>query len=513
MRWAVVAALTLLGAVLRLRLSGQSLFADELSTWWIVEGRSLRGVVATVATDAEITPPLYFALAWFGRRLGDAPELLRAPSWIAGIALIPLVYAVGERTVGRPAALVAAALTTFGPFAIYYAADARGYALMMAAVVLSTLAMLLAVDSGRRRWWVVHGVAVAAGVLSHYTSVFAFAAQLGWVLWAHPEARRSALAATAGAVALFSPWTGGLLADLDSPTTQILAALSPFTWASVRFSLTHWVIGYPAAIAFGLGDFPGVAAVGLLVLAAVLAAGGSAARALRTSGGPRAAGVDRRVVLIVLLALSGPGATALLDPLGVHLFSVRNLAASWPAAALAFAALLVAPRRRVAVAAVAIALAAFAVAAVQLSHPRFANPDYAGAAGFVDRQAGPRDVVIDATGELSPGPATGLDVVLERPHRVLRAAAPEVRDRPFGFFDPVVRLPDAIRRAVAEAGANRVLLVSTRFPPSVVEAQIANERARARRDARFPASHRLVDRRTFPGVLGVEVRVYAPRAP
>ena len=126
MRWAVVAALTLLGAVLRLRLSGQSLFADELSTWWIVEGRSLRGVVATVATDAEITPPLYFALAWCGRRLGDAPELLRAPSWIAGIALIPLVHALGERTVGRCAALVATALTALGPFALYYAADARG---------------------------------------------------------------------------------------------------------------------------------------------------------------------------------------------------------------------------------------------------------------------------------------------------------------------------------------------------------------------------------------------------
>ena len=51
-----LAALTALGAALRLGIAGQSLFADELSTFWIVSTNDLGGVVSTVHTDAEITP-------------------------------------------------------------------------------------------------------------------------------------------------------------------------------------------------------------------------------------------------------------------------------------------------------------------------------------------------------------------------------------------------------------------------------------------------------------------------
>ena len=86
--------------------------------------------------------------------LGDTPELLRAPALLAGTATIPLVYVLGLRTVGRRAALVATALTAFSPFMIYYSAEARAYGLMMLLLVCSTLAMLLAIDTRRRRWWV-----------------------------------------------------------------------------------------------------------------------------------------------------------------------------------------------------------------------------------------------------------------------------------------------------------------------------------------------------------------------
>ncbi len=50
------------------------------------------------------------------------------------------------RTVGRRAALVAAALTALSPFLIFYSAEARGYELMIALVLVSTLALLRAVE-------------------------------------------------------------------------------------------------------------------------------------------------------------------------------------------------------------------------------------------------------------------------------------------------------------------------------------------------------------------------------
>ena len=86
------------------------MFADELSTHYVVTSRDLGDVISTVHTDAEITPPLYFA----ARVADDAPradtaELLRAPSLLAGAAAIPLVYCwarapsgAGRRSSPRP---------------------------------------------------------------------------------------------------------------------------------------------------------------------------------------------------------------------------------------------------------------------------------------------------------------------------------------------------------------------------------------------------------------------------
>ena len=229
-----VAALTALGIALRLLVGHQSLFADELSTHYVVTGRGLGDAISVVHTDAEITPPLYFALAWLTTQLGGGAELLRAPSLLAGAAAIPLVWALGERTVGRRAALVATALTALSPFMVYYSAEARGYELMVVLVLLSTLTMLAAVDSGRARWWVLYGACTCAAVYTHYTSVFALAGQLLWLAWAHPEARRAAVLANAGAVVAFLPWLSGLKGDLESTTTDILSALQPFTFGYVR---------------------------------------------------------------------------------------------------------------------------------------------------------------------------------------------------------------------------------------------------------------------------------------
>ena len=174
--------------------------------------------------------------------------MLRAPSFLAGVAAIPLVYLVGARTVGRTAALVAAAITALSPFMIYYSTEARGYELMVALALLSTLAMLVAIDDRRARWWALYAASSCAAVYTHYTAVFVLAAQLIWLLWARPEARRPALLANLGAALAFLPWITGLIADLNSPTTKILGALEPFDLDSVRIVLEHWSMGYPSPI-------------------------------------------------------------------------------------------------------------------------------------------------------------------------------------------------------------------------------------------------------------------------
>ena len=264
----MVAAITVVGAALRLVVLQDSLFADELSTYWVVSEHGLGGVISTVHSDAEITPPLYFVLAWLTTRLDLTAEMLRAPSFLAGVAAIPLVYRVGARTVGRTAALVAAAITALSPFMVYYSTEARGYELMVALALLSTLAMLVAIDDRRARWWVLYAASSCAAVYTHYTAVFVLGAQLLWLLWAHPEARRPALLANLGAALAFLPWISGLIADLNSPTTKILGALEPFDLHTVTIVLEHWSIGYPYRFV-GLGSVPGT--IGLILIGAGVA--------------------------------------------------------------------------------------------------------------------------------------------------------------------------------------------------------------------------------------------------
>jgi hypothetical protein len=494
--WPVLAlgVLVAVGVAIRVAVATQDVFADELSTYWIVSTNGLGGVLSTVYSNAEITPPLSFVAAWLTTQVDLTPELLRASSLLAGAATIVGVYLLGLRTVGRAAALVAAAFTALAPFMIYYSAEARGYALMMALAVFSTLAMLVALDRGGARWWVAYAACSCAAVYTHYTVVFLLGAQLLWALWAHPEARKPAILANVAAAAFFLPWLPGLVKDWGSPTTDILTALQPFDLEHIRLSLGHWSIGYPYASAAGLRKVPGTAALVLLALAAIFAVSGVVMDRLRYGFERRPVAWDRRTLLIVVLALSVPVGTAVFSAVGTTtLFSTRNLAASWPALALSGAALL-ASAGRLRILAIALAIASFAIGAGKLFEQEFRRPNYRAAAEFIERTAAPGDVVIDETAVLSPGPLSHLDAVLDRPHRVFRSRAPQEDDHPFTVFDPNVTPAQATRKAVAAAGGARIFLVTD---------------VRGARMARPFGRYRLVGRRNYPGILELVVEVYA----
>ena len=76
------------------------------------------------------------------------------------------MYLLGTRTVGRAAALAGTAFFALSPFAIFYATEARAYALMTLLVVLSTLVLLRALETNERRWWVALALLEAAAMYS-----------------------------------------------------------------------------------------------------------------------------------------------------------------------------------------------------------------------------------------------------------------------------------------------------------------------------------------------------------
>jgi hypothetical protein len=501
---AALVALTVLGAAVRWIVAGQDFFADELATYWIVSTNGLGGVVDTVSTTAEITPPLGFMLAWLGAQIDLSPEAVRLPALIAGIGTIPLVYAVGVRSVGRAAALAAAAFTMVSPFMIFYSAEARGYGVMMALVLLSTLALLHAIDDdGRRRWWVAYGVFVALAAYTHYTSIFVLGGQFVWALWAHPKARKPLLIATAVAALAYIPWLPQLKGDMDSPTTDILGALTPFDLPSIKLYTGHWLFGFPYAKVAGLRDLPGLA--GLLLIAAGLVLGAVGLWGRRAVLRRWFAANDNRILLVVLLALATPAAEFLASLVSTNIFSTRNLAASWPYFALATAALITVGKGWMRIVAVALVTIGFGFGAVKMLSTDYERPNFTELSEW--RAADPEGVIVDAAA-FTPGPLANFDVEESDPGvPVYRLNIPEQKTEPFDLAD---RLPDPTelaKRAAAEADGGPITVVSTVDPNPIAGARTETALAAQFIDS-LPPGYVQTETKVFPGFLDLQALVF-----
>jgi hypothetical protein len=503
---AALIAITVVGAVIRWVVAGQDLFADELATYWVVSAHDLPGVVDTVSTTAEISPPLGFMLTWLATQIDlGSPEILRLPALIAGIGTIPLVYLLGARTVGRGAGVAAAAFVALGPFMVFYSAEARGYGVMMALTLLSTLALLMAIDDGgRKRWWIAYGVFVALAAYTHYTSIFVLAAQFLWALVAHPAARKPLLIATGLAALAYVPWLPSLKGDMDSPTTDILTALTPFDLPSIKLYFGHWLVGYPYGRVAGLRDLPGEP--GLLLIAAGMIGGAIGLWLSRRRLHAWFGAQDDRILLVVGLALATPVAAFLVSVVGTNVFSTRNLAASWPYGALALAALVTVGKGWLRFVPALLIAGGLAFGAAKLTTADYDRLNFSEVAEWKrDNVAG--GVLVDSAA-FTPGPLTNFDVEGSDPGvPVYRLNAPAQKTEPFDLADRLPVPEELADEVVAAAGTDPITVVTT------VDANpIVGGRGETKLAAEFIAllepEYELTQRKVFPGILDLQALVF-----
>ena len=383
MRWGVpVAALTVVAFALRVRGIGEGLYEDELYTISHVRGASFPEMLDAVATGdepgapRENTPPLFFVLAWLSARAGDVTTFVRLPSVVLGAATVPLVYLVGVRTVGRPAALVAATFVALSPFAIFYGTEARAYAALTFFATLATLVLLEAVQRPCRRWWAAYAVSLIALLYTHYTGALVIAVHGAWVLWRHRELWRPLLLADAGAGAAFAFWLPYLRSE--PADYGALAGILGFDhWDA----FLQWAAGAPR---LAPEDLPGVLPLALLGTGVVVGLVGRVRRGSTTGLGP-----------VLPLALVAPVFCLLYGFVGVDLFLFpRNMIASLPFAALAIGWSLTPPDRTALIAAVTLAGTALSIGAVKTLEDRFHRPDFPAAARLLDERIGAQDLVV-----------------------------------------------------------------------------------------------------------------------
>jgi hypothetical protein len=497
---------TAIGIVLRLRYAQQSIFGDEVATYFVVAHNGLGDVISTVHGDAEITPPLGFVATWLTTRISLAPEFLRAPSLIAGALAIPMSYLIGLRTVGRPAALLAAALTALSPFMIYNSAQARAYELAVVLVMASTFSLLAALDSGERRRWIAYGVSSCAAMYSHYTAGFALAAQLLWVFAAHPEARSKALLANAGAAIAYLPWLSGIAADFNSPTTTFLSVTTPFDLSSAARNLSEWSIGYPFPYTdtVNLKALPGIPAIVLLLGALVIAIGGAIARLSSQAFHLRAPRLTDRRLLVIALALAAPIGEAIASAISTNVLSVEGLAVSWPGFALSLSALMMAAGPRLKVVTASLTLACFCFGAARVMEERFQRPDYDAVAAFVEERSQPGDVVVDGA-VITPVPLTPLEIAMDGQRPIFNLGQARVRLDPYAIL-ALPPTPEQVAARAARAAAGCPIFVVDQLTPLRILPVSSLAPAAS---AALPSSYRAAETNRYPGILNLGVTVYA----
>jgi mannosyltransferase len=507
----LVGGLTVLGLLLRLPSFDDSLYGDELATYYVVTDHSLGDVVHLLQGNSptgDLSPPLFFMVAWLTEGLFGHPESLRIASLLAGLAAIPLTYLLGLRTVGRPAALLGATLIALSPFLIYYTTEARAYGLTLLLVLLSTLALLRALDGSRFWWWAAYAVCSCAAVYTHYTPVYLLGAQFLWAFLARPDARLPLIAANAAAAVAYLPWVPTLIDNTNSPGAKVIGFLSPFTLSAVRIDLGRWGLGQPY---IPLRDLPGWFGIAMFLAGSLAGVAGLLLRLRRAATGLAIPRPSSRTVLIFVLALATPAGLIISSLIGDSVWTSRNLISSWPGLALAVGAIVTAPAGLLRIVSIGLVVAAFGIGAVKMLDADNQRPQYAEAAAFIENNARPGDPIVESPIP-TPGPFTPLTDValanLDEPapesHPALRLGYPALRSqlrvRPYTPL-PVASAETVARRAARLARGRRLFVVSA--GPDAIRTLVL----KPFRDA-LPEDVREVESRSFRGLIPVQVDVF-----
>ena len=365
--WWPLAAFTLLAAVLRLTTLGeQSFWYDEAFTPVHVLHPSLTATLRSVV-HTENTPPLWYILTWADARvLGMGEYALRLPSALAGIATVPVAWAIGrELTARRATAVAMAAFVAVNPLLVWYSQEARAYALFVLFAALTMLCFLRALHDPTRGRMAMFALSGSLALLSHYFAVFLLIPMVLWLLWAHAD-RLRALAPAIGVLVLVGLALTPLISAQGGHGTQWIGqwALSSRLQAIPQYYLTDY---YGAALGHGIE---------LLVALPILA--GLALGLWRVLTPPE----ERGALIALVIAAGGILIPIVLVAFGVDYLAPRNLVAAMiPLTALI--AVIVPSQRagRAGIAlAVTIAVAFLAVSVDVALSPRLQRGDWRGLA-------------------------------------------------------------------------------------------------------------------------------------
>jgi uncharacterized membrane protein len=148
-RWLFLGLLLLAAALRFFDVGARDIWLDEAFSWNQAT-LSFTDMFASVSRDVH--PPLYQLILWLNTRLfGDSAFALRLPSVVFSLIAVALTYRLTTIISSKPAALLAMAFATVSTFQLWYAQEARMYALLAMLAVGSMLMLVQLLQQPNRR--------------------------------------------------------------------------------------------------------------------------------------------------------------------------------------------------------------------------------------------------------------------------------------------------------------------------------------------------------------------------
>jgi mannosyltransferase len=319
--WWPLFVLVILAAALRLStLNLQSFWYDEAFTPVHVLHPSLWATLRSVL-HSENTPPLWYVLEWVDSRvLGTGEIALRLPSALAGIATVPVAWAIGRELSGRRAAILCAALVAVNPLFVWYSQEARAYGLFVLMAALAMLCFLRArrqPSAGRMAAFALTG---SLALLAHYFAVFLLIPMILWLAYDR-RTRRTALPAI-GALVLVGAALLPLVSAQGGHGTQ---------WIG-QWPLSERLQAIPQYYLTGYSGLPLGRGIELLVALPILAGLALGLWHMRDGREPgereRSNGARQRVLMALAIAAGGVLIPVVLVGFGADYLAPRNLVAA-----------------------------------------------------------------------------------------------------------------------------------------------------------------------------------------
>ena len=196
-----------LAAILRITaLGSKSLWFDE--SYSVNRARLTQTQIWSGEFEPD-HPPLYYSAlhAWIGLA-GGSEVAVRLLSTFSSTLSLAVFYLLGRQLLGKDIALVAVSLLAFSPIDIWYAQEARMYALVALTGLLISLGLVW------RHWLGVFlaGIALAVGLYIDYTVIplWVGISAVWFVIWLQRPQKMSYLLvwimSTAVAGGVYQPW-------------------------------------------------------------------------------------------------------------------------------------------------------------------------------------------------------------------------------------------------------------------------------------------------------------------